>query len=474
MKRQFISLLLAAGMVATGMSAPSRKQMPWDHGRLVVSNDGRYICHTDSTQFFWLGDTGWLLPERLNRDEAAHYLQHCRQAGYNVVLVQAINDVPAYNVYGQPSMSGGRFEFDRIDNESSYSYWNHFDHIVETARQNGIYIGIVPIWGSLVKAGKMNVQQAREYGSFLGNRYKDKPNVVWIIGGDVAGNVMPEVWTALAGAIKECDGNHLMTYHPFGRTSSATWWNDAPWLDFNMFQSGHRRYGQRRGDGDMRDKRDNEEDNWRYVDEALSMTPLKPVIDGEPSYEGIPQGLHDPAEPRWTARDVRRYAYWSTFAGAAGHTYGNNSVMQMYRPGLPPAYGATTPWWEAINDEGYNQMQHLRKLMLNFPAKGRVPDQSVIKGAIGEKYDRLTALRGNDWLLVYDYSGRPMEIDLDRISGKQKHLWWYSPVDGTLQFIKTCDSSNNIKLTPPDADCDIVLIATDASSIYINPRSTRL
>ena len=27
------------------------------------------------------GDTGWLLPEKLNRDEAAYYLEHCRQAG---------------------------------------------------------------------------------------------------------------------------------------------------------------------------------------------------------------------------------------------------------------------------------------------------------------------------------------------------------------------------------------------------------
>lgn len=59
------------------------------------------------------------------------------------------------------------------------------------------------------------------------------------------------------------------------------------------------------------------------------MKPTKPVIDGEPSYENIPQGLHDPKEVLWKACDVRRYAYWSVFAGAFGHTYGNNSIMQM-------------------------------------------------------------------------------------------------------------------------------------------------
>ena len=54
--------------------------------------------------------------------------------------------------------------------------------------------------------------------------------------------------------------------------------------------------------------------------------PVKPVLDGEPSYEGIPHGLHDTTLPRWKAKDVRRYGYWSVFAGAADYTYGDNAV----------------------------------------------------------------------------------------------------------------------------------------------------
>lgn len=56
--------------------------------------------------------------------------------------------------------------------------------------------------------------------------------------------------------------------------------------------------------------------------------PAKPVLDGEPSYEWVVQGLHDKKQPYWKAADVRRYAYWNVFAGAAGHTYGHNSIMQ--------------------------------------------------------------------------------------------------------------------------------------------------
>lgn len=102
-----------------------------------------------------------------------------------------------------------------------------------------------------------------------------------------------------------------MTFHPRGRTTSSTWFNAAPWLDFNMFQSGHRRYGQRFGDGDYPIEENTEEDNWRFVERSMATNPMKPVIDGEPIYEEIPHGLHDENELRWKDYDVRRYAYWS-------------------------------------------------------------------------------------------------------------------------------------------------------------------
>lgn len=441
-------------------AASANAERPWDHGKLTVSADGRYLCHADSTPFFWMGETAWLLPERLNRDEAAYYLSRVADAGFNVVQIQTINDVPAINIYGSKSMPGTDFVFDNIDHADEYGYWDNVDHIVKTAGKEGIYVGMVCIWGGLVKAGKMDVEQARRYGEFLGKRYRDCPNIVWIIGGDIRGDVKPEVWTALAESIKANDPNHLMTFHPFGRTLSARWFNDAPWLDFNMFQSGHRRYGQRKGDGDYSDPSDNEEDNWRYVDEALAMNPRKPVLDGEPSYEGIPQGLHDPKEPRWTDRDVRRYAYWSCFAGAAGHTYGNNSIMQFYRPGLPPAYGAEKSWTDALDDAGLNQMKHLKRLMTTFDPSTRRPDNSVIIGETGERYDRLTALRGNDYLLVYNYSGRDMEIDLTKISGTKKHAWYFNPVDGQLTDLGEYDG-RSVRFKPGEGE-DVVLIVTDS------------
>lgn len=113
-----------------------------------------------------------------------------------------------------------------------------------------------------------------------------------------------------------------------------------------------------------------EEDNWMYVDSTWAYKPIKPVLDAEPSYEDIPKGLHDPNEERWQDYDVRRYAYWSVFAGSCGHTYGHNAIMQMLKPGYPTSYGsdgAEKPWYVALNDPGFNQMKHLKNLMLSLP-----------------------------------------------------------------------------------------------------------
>ena len=138
--------------------------------------------------------------------------------------------------------------------------------------------------------------------------------------------------------------------------------------------------------------------------------------DGEPSYEGIPQGLHDTLQPYWQAEDIRRYAYWSVFAGSFGHTYGNNAVMQFFRPAdKEPAYGAREYWDEAINDQGAGQMHYLKDLMLSHPFLERVPDQSLIASEPGRKYDHLIATRGNEYAMIYTYTGRLIPVQMGKI-----------------------------------------------------------
>lgn len=472
MKKIFKTLTMmamACALSATIQAASHTK--PWSNGKLKVSANQRYLQFENGKPFFFLGDTGWLLPERLDRSEVQYYLQKCRAAGFNTVLVQVMNGTPSYNIYGQPSLPAG-WDMSKADPAGMYSYWDHMDYIVSQAEQNGIYIGMVAIWGSQVKAGNINAQQAKAYGRFLANRYKNSPNIIWVMGGDIQGDIHPEVWESLASSIKSIDHNHLMTYHPRGRYTSAKWWSKAGWIDFHAFQSGHRKYGQRMGNKDYPIPDNTEEDNWMYVDSTWAYKPMKPVLDAEPSYKDIPKGLHDPCEERWQDYDVRRYAYWSVFAGSCGHTYGHNAIMQMLKPGYPTSYGISgseKTWYQALDDPGYNQMKHLKNLMLTMPYLERVPDQSIIVGKNGERYNRLLATRGNDYLMVYNYHCVPMKIDLRKVSGAKKNVWWMDAATGSLEYIGEFDS-RVVTFAPQKGVrgiSDGVFIAIDSSKHYL-------
>ena len=475
MKKRILSVCLMLGLATIFTYA----QKPWDNGRLMISSNNRYLQFENGSPFFWLGDTGWLVPQHLDRSEVEYYFNKCRRAGYNMVQIQVMDAVPSYNIYGQQSLPYG-WDFTKADPEGVYSYWDHLDYIVRKAEQNGIYIGMVAIWGSQVQSGNINAEQAKAYGKFLAERYKNNPNIIWIMGGDIQGDIHPEVWNALATSIKSIDNKHLMTFHPRGRYTSAKWWSKASWMDFHTFQSGHRKYGQRMGNKEYPIPDSTEEDNWMYVDSTWAYKPIKPVLDDEPSYEDIPKGLHDANEARWQDYDVRRYAYWSVFAGSCGHTYGHNVIMQMLKPGYPTGYGSdgtVKAWYQGLEDPGYNQMQYLSDLMLSFPYFERIPDQSIIVGKNGMKYDRLIATRGKDYLMVFNYNSNVMKIDLRKISGKKKLLWWFNPSDGAISFIGTADNTI-ITMSPQiektDKINDRVLIAIDAEKNYISREQTKI
>ena len=452
--------------------AGQAKAAPWSHGPLKVSENHRFLMHADGTPFFLLGETAWLLPQKLDRDEVKFYLDAVQEAGYNMVQMQVLNALPSINVYGQLSYIPPQGNDVDPAAPATYTYWDHVDYIIDEAARRDIYVGMVCVWGSQVKSGAMTEPLARDYGRFLALRYGPRPNIIWLMGGDIEGHIHPEVWQTMATTIKAIDQQHLMTYHPRGRTTSARWWSDAPWIDFHCFQSGHRRYGQRTAKDRVYPIPDNtEEDSWQYVDSTWTHDPLRPVIDDEPVYEDIPQGLHDPAQPRWQACDVRRYAYWSVFAGSCGHSYGHNSIMQFLKPGQQAAYGAAKPWYVALRDPGFRQMCHLKRLMLALPYFERVPDQSVVLDN-GSRYDRLAATRGNDYLLVYNYTARPMRLDLTRISGQTKRLWWMDAATGRLTYLGECPS--RVQTFRPRDAADGVLIAIDADRDYLSPEQPGL
>lgn len=419
-------------------------------GLMKISANGRFFTDENGDPFFWLGDTGWLLFSKLNREEAVSYLDNRVQKGYNVIQIMVLHSVSAKNVYGDSALVSMDVDKPLVTEGNSfakpeeYDYWDHIDFVIHEAEKRGLYVALVPVWGGNVKSGFVTCEQAAVYGKFIAERYKNLPNIIWLNGGDILGSDSIAVWNMLGKTINVNDSNHLITFHPRGRKQSSMWFHQEEWLDFNMFQSGHRRY----------DQDDSElaygEDNWRYVEADYNLKPVKPTFDGEPSYEGIPQGLHDTLQPFWTDADARRYAYWSVFSGACGYTYGHSSVMQFYKPeDTGAAYGAKKYWTEAINDPGAGQMVYLKNLLLSRSYFDRVPDQSIVAEQPGDKYDYQVATRGKDYAFVYTYNGRNMKINMGKIQGEKVKCSWLNPRNGKIEEIGSFPNKEVLELDPP-------------------------
>lgn len=418
---------------------------------LKISENKRFLITETGKPFFWLGDTGWLLFTKLNRQEAEKYFEDRHQKGFNVIQAIVLHNIKnAVNTYGdsalinynidQPFTTSGNSP----DDSEQYDYWDHIDYIINLASTKGLYIALVPIWGSNIKSGNVTKEKVVKYITWLVNRYKDKPNIIWINGGDIKGSDSISIWKAIGKTIRKISPKQLITFHPFGRTQSSDWFHEETWLDFNMFQSGHRRYDQ-----DTTGKCYGE-DNWKYVVNDYSKFPVKPTLDGEPSYEDIPQGLHDPSQPYWTNSDVRRYAYWSVFAGACGFTYGHNAVMQFHKKDDKEShYGVKDYWEDALDAPGASQIKFLKQLMLSRSYFDRIPAQDILFGSQGEKYDYIIATRGNDYAFIYTYNGNVIKVNLEKLKFKHVKASWFNPRNGSYILIGTYKAKGIKTFNPP-------------------------
>ena len=421
--------------------------------RLKVSANGRYLMIADEKPFFWLGDTGWLLFGKLDRKEAVQYLDDRKDKGFNVIQVMVLHEVPSVNVYGDSSVINKNVatpaitEGNDFKDSTQYDYWDHVDYIINEAAKRNLYMALVPIWGTNVKQKLVTKQQAEVYTKFLVDRYKDKWNIIWLNGGDIKGSEHMDVWKSMADILRKNDPNHLITFHPRGRTASSDWFHNEAWMDFNMVQSGHRRYDQ---DTSKNETKHYGEDNWKFIEADYAMKPIKPTIDGEPSYEHIPQGLHDPKEIRWAPEDVRRYGYWSVFAGAFGYTYGHSSIMQFHETGDPGAnYGVSIVWQDAMNSLGAQQMKHLKNLMLSRSFFDRVPDQTLVAGPNGNKYERVIATRGDNYMMAYTYTGKDFSLNMGKIKGDKVKAIWFDPRTGKETILGEIENKGVQKFNPP-------------------------
>jgi len=457
--------LLFFSIMVINMVLLTAQENPWkglstdmSHGRLKVSENKRFLVYEDGMPFYYLGDTGWELFHRLNKQETEKYLENRRAKGFTVIQAVALAELDGLNT---PNAEGNRPLIGNDPLKPNEAYFEHVDWVIKKAQEKGIFIGLLPTWGDKVdpKWGIgpkiFTAENAFKYGQWIGKRYKDFPNIIWINGGDRdGGGDNTPIWNAIGEGIKSVDRNHLMTFHPWGERSSSEWFHNSSWLDFNMCQTGH---GQR-----------SYAIYKRIIVRDYDLNPVKPCFDGEPRYEDHPVGWAPDILGWFNDADVRQAMYWNLFSGGFGHTYGCHPVWQMLAPGREPVGLARNNWYDVLDLPGAFDLVHARRLIESRPVLSRVPDQSIIVQAYFPETDYLVATRGDGYAFVYFPTGWPAEIRLDKIGAKTINASWYDPRKGETKLIETIPATGTRKFTPPESGRgnDWVLILDDASKNF--------
>jgi hypothetical protein len=379
-----------------------------------VSPNGRYFVDGRGAPFFWLGDTAWPLFTQYKKDDAKKYLADRARRGFNVIqgVLAWGSGTGIESKRPGPNCFGER-PWHKDPARPNEKYFRHVDFLLDFALRRGLVLAMLPTWGYYVSDVKtFNPRNARAYGRWLGARYRNQPNIVWVNGGDRIPTHHEETYRALAYGLGEGDdGAHLITYHPCGWRSSAQFFHREKWLNFNMIETWT---------------------EWAKVYPAVLadalLTPTKPVVLGEGAYENGPEYPQGPITPLL----VRRQAWWTFMAGGF-HTYGQDQMWRLSKG-----------WTKTFGTPGAQQMSVLKQIVTSRPWWKTFPDQGLFASGTGSERTLNAARRSaeGDFAMLYLSSPCHVLLHLDKILTKRVKATWVNPRDGVTQDAETFETGN--------------------------------
>ncbi len=431
--------------------------------KLRISDDRRYFIQADGSPFVWLADTVWTMPQRMRWDDAAHFMRERKKQGFTVLQICALDperDEGMHDPAGNPALIDGDL------NKPNEEYFRYLDRILDTAESYGFYVLLLPVWGQLVVGDDwsgntfektVTQENAYAYGCYIGNRYKNRSNILWCLGGDrqpIHINIdYRGVWRLMAeGLAKGVTGKDLhwdqpdpsweevcITYHTnyemeTGACSTMCYWTDEEaWISFIMLQTGHSEgtrswaWVEREYDREHAAKKFTYQKDYQMtwnVPVEKNMRRM-PVWDGEPYYE---RGLSN-------CSLIRHRAYWNMLAGSFGFTYGNWAVWSStYQKDTRQGLMADT-WYDALSSVGSSQMKHLRAFMEGSGILTAEPCQAIL----GQDADG-GARPEEETALFTTRNDMPLNHRQAAVSADKSQIYIYFPHAGSIVLDLTSES----------------------------------
>jgi Protein of unknown function (DUF4038)/F5/8 type C domain/Putative collagen-binding domain of a collagenase len=414
-----------------------------------VGPTGRYLVDKNNVPFLITGDAPHDLICRLSYSDVDSYFADRQKDGYNSAWVEVLTDpYVACNSYGTtydgipPFINSWNFA------TPNPAYFSRLDSYINIAANHGITVFLDPLetGGLMSTLAPQGTTVAFNYGVYLGNRYKNFPNIVWITGNDytISASTDP-IFAAIMNGIKSVDLNHIQTteYQP-GQTSldNAT---IAPYINLNSIYN----YGS----------------TYTNVFRAYNQTPTLPVFLLEAHYElenvGWPGGFGTPLV-------LRRQEYWTLLAGGLGGYMSGNAYTWPFKIG----------WKSNLDTEAAAELSYWHNFFTSYKWYNLVPDQlhTVVTAGYGacqwtnvSADDCLTTARVADGSLVIAYTPivRTFTVDMTKLSGIVAARW-FDPTNGSYTTVSGSPFANTGSrlFTPTGNDSagagDWILVLTSA------------
>ena len=393
----------------------------------------RHLVYQSGAPLLVQGDAPWSLISGLTREEAELYLESRRRQGFNSLMVNLIE----HKFHGPVNRYGiGPFTTPGDFSTPNEKYFEHADWVIRKAAEKGMQVFLAPIYlgytgtdeGWIEEALANGAEKCLSWGRYVGKRYRDFDNLIWLIGGDRNPDKAREDVDAVVRGIKEFDNRHLFTAHCHPENSAVDQYKNDGWLDLNTTYT----YGI----------------VHRMLLTDYDRTPVMPFVLIESTYEG---------EHNASAVQIRRQAYWAVLCGGTGQFMGNRP-MWLFDPG----------WQAALDSTGATDMARVGALFGSRPWNELIPDEKheVVVEGLGEfrGLDYLAAARTGDGgtAIAYLPTARTFTVDMTKVAGKQAKAWWFNPRTGKPESAGEFPTSGKRQFTPP-GEGDWVLVLDDAA-----------